>query len=66
LIVSSFLNLHNLSSVTGQSTFKFTGAKDWNDLPNELQADGLTLGSFKGKTLKYLQKQGKTQHKCRL
>ena len=39
------------------------GAKDWNDLPN----DGLTLGSFKGKTLiKYLQEQGKTQHKCRL
>ena len=26
---------------------KFTGAKDWNELPNELRADGLTLVSLK-------------------
>ena len=38
-------------------------AKDWNKLRNELRADGLSLGSFKRKTNKYLQEQDKTQHK---
>ena len=38
-------------------------AKDWNKLRNELRADGLSLGSFKRKTFKYLQEQDKTQHK---
>ena len=28
-----------------------------------IRADGLTLGSFKGKTFKYLQEQDKTQHR---
>ena len=41
------------------ATFKFTGAKHWNELPNELRVDGLTLGSFKRKTFKYLQEQDK-------
>ena len=35
-----------VKSTICQSTFKFTGAKDWNELPNELCADGLSLGSF--------------------
>ena len=38
-------------------------AKDWNKLRNELRADGLSLGSFKRKTFKYLQEQDKTEHK---
>ena len=38
-------------------------AKDWNKLRNELRTDGLSLGSFKRKTFKYLQEQDKTQHK---
>ena len=47
---------------TGQRKTSFL-AKDWNKLRNELRADGLTLGSFKRKTFKYLQEQDKTQHK---
>ena len=46
-----------VKSTIGQSTFKLTGAQDWNELPNELWADGLTLGSLKRKTFKYLQEQ---------
>ena len=60
------IHLPQVKSTVGQATFKFTGAKDWNNLTNELQVDGLTLGSFKRKTFKYLQEQDKTQHKCRL
>jgi len=60
------IHLPNVKSIIGQSTFKFTGAEDWNELPNELRVDGLTLGSFKRKTFKYLQEQNKTHHKCRL
>ena len=48
---------------TGQKKKRVSLAKDWNKLPNELQADGLTLGSLKRKTFKYLQEQDKTQHK---
>ena len=55
-----------VKSTIGQSTFKFTGAKDWDELPNELWIDGLTLESFKRKTFEYLQEQDKTQHKCTL
>ena len=40
------IHLPKVKSTVGQSTFKFTGAKDWNELPNELPVDGLTLGSF--------------------
>ena len=58
------IHLPKVKSTIGQSTFKFTGAKDWNELPHELRIDGLTLGSFKRKTFKYLQEQDKTQHKC--
>ena len=36
--------LPEVNSTIGQSTFKFTGAEDWNELPNELRVDGLTLG----------------------
>ena len=36
--------LPEVNSIIGQSTFKFTGAEDWNELPNELRVDGLTLG----------------------
>ena len=32
------------STIGQQSTFKFTGAEDWNELSNELRVDGLTLG----------------------
>ena len=46
-----------VKSTIGQCTFKLTGAKDWNELPNELWADGLSLGSLKRKTFKYLQEQ---------
>ena len=53
-------DLPKVKSTIGQFTFKFTGAKD------QLRADGLILGSFKGKTFKYLQEQDKTQNKCRL
>ena len=54
------IHLPKAKSTIGQSTFKLTGAKDWNELPNELRVDGLTLGSFKRKTFKYLQEQDKT------
>ena len=60
------IHLPKVKSTIGQSTFIFTGAKDWNELPNELRVDGLTLGSFKRKTFKYLQEQDKTHPKCRL
>ena len=60
------IHLPKVKSTIGQSTFKSTGAKDWKELPNELRADGLTLGSFQRKTFKYLQEQDKIQHKCRL
>ena len=43
------IHLPKVKSTIGQFTFKFTGAKD------QLRADGLTLGSLKGKTFKYLQ-----------
>ena len=46
-----------------QSTFKFTGAKDWSKLPIELRVAGKKLRSFKRKTFRYLQEQDKTQHK---
>ena len=36
-------HLPKVKSTICQSTFKFTGAKDWNELPNELWADGLSL-----------------------
>ena len=39
--------LRKVKSSIGQCTFKFTGAKDCNELPNELLVDGLILGSFK-------------------
>ena len=58
--------LLTVKSTIGQSTFKFTGAKDWNELRKELHVDSLTLVSFKRRTLKYLQEQDKTQHKCTL
>ena len=35
---------YKVNSTIGQSNFKFTGAKDWNELPNELRVHGLTLG----------------------
>ena len=60
------IHLPKVKSTIGQSTFKFTGAKDWNELPNGLRVDGLTLASFKRNTFKYLQEQDKTQHKCTL
>ena len=60
------IHLPKVKSPIGQSTFKFTGAKDWNELPNELRVDVLTLGSFKIETFKYLQEQDKTQLKCTL
>ena len=60
------IHLPRVKSTIGQSTFKFTGVEDWNELPNELRVDGLTLGSFKRKTFKYLREQDKTNHKCRL
>ena len=47
------IHLPKVKSTVVQSTFKFTGAKDWNELLNELPVDGLTLGSFKRKTFKY-------------
>ena len=43
--------------------FKFTGTKDWNELPKEVRVDG--LGSLKAKPLlKYLLELDKTQLKC--
>ena len=60
------IHLPKVKSTICQSAFKFTGAKDWDELPNELRIDGLTLGSFKRKTFEYLQEQDKTQHKCTL
>ena len=60
------IHLPKVKSAIGQSTFKFPGAKDWDELPNELWINGLTLGSFKRKTFEYLQEQDKTQHKCTL
>ena len=54
------IHLPKAKSTIGQSTFKLTGAKDWNELPNELRVDGLTLVSFERKTFKYLQEQDKT------
>ena len=60
------IHLSEVKSTISQSTFKLTGAEDWNELLNELRVDGLTLGSFKRKTFKYLQEQDKTHHKCRL
>ena len=60
------IHLPKVKSTICQSTFKFTGAKDWDELPNELWIDGLTLGSIKRKTFQYLQEQDKTQHKCTL
>ena len=38
------IHLPEVKSTIGQSTFKFTGAEDWNELSNELRVDGLTLG----------------------
>ena len=58
------IDLPKVKATIGQSTFKFTEAKDSNELHNELWVNGLTLGSFKRKTFKYLQEQDKTQHKC--
>ena len=60
------IHLPKVKSTIGQSTFKFTEAKDSNEIPKELWVDGQTLGSFKRQTLKYLQEQDKTQHKCTL
>ena len=61
--------LPKVKSTIGYSNFKFTGAKDWNELPNELRVDGLTLGSFKRKTFISICK-NKTKHSinvdCRL
>ena len=54
------IHLPKAKTTIGQSTFKLTGAKDWNELPNELRVDGLTLVSFERKTFKYLQEQDKT------
>ena len=54
------IHLPKVKATIGQFTFKFTGAKD------QLRVDGLTLGSFKRKTFKYLQEQDKTQNKRRL
>ena len=60
------IHLPKVKSSIGHCTFKFTEAKDWNELLNELLVDGLTLGSFKRKAFKYLQEQDKIQHKCTL
>ena len=54
------IHLPKAKSTIGQSTFKLTGAKDWNELPNELRVDSLTLVSFKRKSFKHLQEQDKT------
>ena len=43
------IHLPKVRSTVGQSTFKFTEAKDWNELPIEVRPDGLTLGYFKGR-----------------
>ena len=31
------IHLPKVKSTIGQSTFTFTGAKDWNELPNEVR-----------------------------
>ena len=37
------IHLPKVKSTIGRSTFKFTGAENWNELSNELRVDGLTL-----------------------
>ena len=65
-IHAKFICLSKVKSAISQSNFKFMGTKDWNKLPIELRVAGKKLGSFKRKTLRYLQEQDKTQHKCKL
>ena len=60
---SKELHLPRYKTVMGQSTFEFTAAKEWNDLPKELRACE-TLRIFKFKTFKLLIEFDKAQHKC--
>ena len=41
------IHLPKVKSTIGQSTFKLTGAQNWNELPNKSWTDGQTLGYFK-------------------
>ena len=45
------IHLPRVKSTIGQSTFKFTEVEDWNELPNELRVDGLTLDLLKERHL---------------
>ena len=60
-IVGNFISQYK--TATGQSTFEYGAAKEWNDLPKELRACE-TLGLFKNKTFKFLIELDKTQHIC--
>ena len=49
-----------MSSVMGQSSFKFAAAQDLNDLPKELGS----VSSFKSKVFKYFLKLDQKEHVC--
>ena len=43
---SSILNIPRVKSATGEKTFQFSAARDWNSLPREIR-EITNLGTFK-------------------
>ena len=59
----TLLDLPKVKSAIGQSTFKYSGAKDWNSLPSIFR-EMTSITSFKSSIYMYLLDSGKDSHIC--
>jgi hypothetical protein len=57
------LDLPKVNSATGQSTFKYAGAKDWNSLPLNIR-EMISLSKFKRPVYAHLLELDNNSHIC--
>ena len=59
----TLLDLPQVKTKCGQTSFKFSAASAWNKLPREIR-ELTTLAQFKGKTFTYLRNMDSANHIC--
>ena len=59
----TLLDLPQVKTKCGQTSFKFSAASAWNKLPREIR-ELTTLAQFKGKTFAYLINMDSANHTC--
>ena len=59
----TLLDLPQVKTKCGQTSFKFSAASAWNKLPREIR-ELTTLAQFKGKTFAYLINMDNANHTC--